>query len=315
MKSFGILNLILTILLFLAITILSIVTVIHKDFKSLGATFNFLENANVYTNLADIAKIEIQNHYPPRLKNNILEETLADRLVDSFITPGLVERIMEPSLKFSVVFANAPTMIISDKVVIDTTQYKQEASDVVVSWDLPKIFTRLGNTLISSVPTQLQLVDLSKHPNSPLGWIIKARTLLHYNAVLLNITWAFIIAILAILIIHNIVYLKRLFLSIWIAFISSSLLILVLYFGRVSIVSMFLPESTDQLISAQNNLVSDILYYLIRQLRHGGLLYLVIGVVFFVLWKILNFQKLDKKVARFLHRAHIPVVSIKLEQV
>lgn len=274
---------------------------------------NFLNNAKVYNNLTTIIRIEIKNFIPKPLRNNILLGGLANNAIDGIITSGLVAQAAKPALELSVGFAKSPTAIIDDKVVVATAKYKKQAIDVLQGFGLPQFVLVNAQLLINSVPKQLVLVDLKKHPNSVLGIIIKLRTLLEYNRTAINVSWFVFTAALVTIVLYNLHQVKHIFA---VLFWSLGIAGIVIFLANVfapAIMTMLMPSSADQLTMAQNSLVSDAVSYLLLQMRSTAFIYIAIAVVSFLIWKFIGFQKTQVKVDRMMHKLHIPHVSVKIK--
>ncbi|MBP9719409.1 MAG: hypothetical protein KBD46_02985 [Candidatus Levybacteria bacterium] len=275
----------------------------------------FFQNARVYENVSTIVHLEIQSYYPPLIKKNILLSGLADKLVDTIVTPDTVANVAAPALRLSVKFAQAPTSIINNKVVISTALYKQQVVQALTNFGLPKFVVVNAKLVIDAVPAQLTLVNLEKRPNSILGIIIKIRTFLQYNQAALQISWMVLVALIIIIFLDTIHRFRDFFKAIWISFAVSGLLVITLYFARNLIMSIFLPSSSDPLMVAQNALVTDAVSYLLREIRNIGVIYVVFAVISFVIWRFVNFVKLQIKINKVLRRLniHIPTVTVKVK--
>ena len=274
----------------------------------------FLQNARVYDNVSTIVKLEIQSYYPGIIKNNVILSSLANKLVDTVVTPDLIANVAGPALRLSVRFAQAPTAIINNKVVIATAIYKQQAVQVLRDFGLPKFIVVNAQLIIDNVPARITLVDLQKHPNSIFGMIIKIRTFLQYNTAALQISWMVLIALVIIIFLDTIHRIKDFFAALWWAFGISGILIVGLYFIRYWIMGMFLPTTEDALVMAQNTLVTDAVSYILREVRNIGVIYIAVAAMSFLLWRFFNFVKLQITINKMLHKLHIhvPTVTVKI---
>jgi len=275
----------------------------------------FLRNANVYTNVSVIAKLKVQDSYPKIIANNFVLSGLADKLLDAVITPGLVERAAKPALILSVQFAQAPTDIVDNKVVVATAPYKQQVMQTVADFGLPKFLVVNAGLVIDAIPSQLTLVNLQKHPNSIMGIIIKARTLLHYNKTALHIAWIVEVAAMLILIIHNLHRIRILVLAIGVAKGIAGGLVVVLFYLKLWIMDMMLSGSSNALVLAQNKLVIDAASYVLLQMRNIAVVDLIIAAIFLLLWWFVHFDKLQSKVDKKLKKwhLHVPTVTVKVK--
>lgn len=274
---------------------------------------SFLNNAKAYNNLTTIIRIEIKNFIPKPLRNNILLAGLANNVIDGIITPGLVAQAAKPALELSVGFAKSPTAIINDKVVVATAKYKQQAISVLEGFGLPQFVIVNAQLLIDSVPNQLVLVDLKKHPNNVLGIIIKLRTLLEYNRTAMNVSWFVFTAALVTIILYNLHQVRHIFAVLfWALGVAGISIVLVNVFAP-GIMTMLMPSAADALTVAQNALVSDAVSYLLTQMRSTAFLYIAIAVASFLIWKFIGFQKTQINVDRAMHKLHIPHVTVKIK--
>ena len=312
-KKFGIFNWVLTIIFALTLISLTFFSVINKKFKDVPSMLNFLNNAKVYNNLTTIIRIEVKNFIPAPLRNNILLGGLANNVIDGIITPGLVAQAAKPALELSVGFAKSPTSIIDDKVVVATAKYKQQAMSVLEGFGLPKFVIVNAQLLIDSVPKQLVLVDLKKHPNSVLGIIIKLRTLLEYNRTAMHVSWFIFTAALVTILLYNLHQVRHIFAVLfWALGIAGICIVLVNVFAP-GMMTMLMPSAADALSMAQNALVSDAVSYLFTQMRSTAFLYISIAVARLLVWKFISFQKTQIKVDSMMRRLHIPRVSVKIK--
>lgn len=284
MKRFGYLNLVLILVLSVSLASLSIFTTVRNNFKDVPSTSRFLAGGNVYNNLAIIAGEQIQAHYPPELLEKPILMAVADRVVDTVVTPELVQSLVEAGLTASTKFAQAPTAIVDDRVVIDTPEYKQQALDFVAQLGLPEFLTNMANNIINAIPGQLVLVDTRTNPNSVLAMIIEARTFLDNAETIRVISWTVFIIALIVLVITNIKKLKTMFLTLTWGFGVGALIILA---GSVIISSML-----DQ------GLIGDAVNFFLSQLRRYAALYAGLAVVSFLIWKLVNLEKLQEKISK-----------------
>lgn len=312
-RRFGIFNTILLVILSLTLISLTFFSVIHKNFKDVPSMLNFLSNANVYSNVSTIIRIEIKNFIPKPLRNNILLSGLANNVIDGIVTPGLVAQAAKPALELSVGFAKAPTSIINNKVVVATAKYKKQAMSVLEGFGLPKFVIVNAQLLIDAVPQQLVLVDLNKRPNNVLGLIIKVRTLLQNNKTAMTVSWFIFVATLVTICMYNLHQVRYIFAVVFWAVGSAGVFIVVFYLLLPWIMSMVMSGSTDALTIAQNTLISDAVLYLVMQMRNTAFLYIAIAILSFLCWKFISFEKIQAKIDRLMHKFHIPRVSVKIK--
>lgn len=313
MKSFGGVNIFLTCVLTITLIALTFFSIIHSNFKDVPSMLSFLERANVYNNASTLIKLEIQENYPATIRNNIILRGLTDELVKVIITPQLVAKVAKPALQASVAFAQSPTAIIDDKVVISTSPYKAQARQVVGDFGLPNIMTKTVGLLINALPSQLTLVDLQKRPNSVLGMIIKARTILAQNNAARVSSWVVLIGVLLVSIFYNLRHVKKLIESLIIICLVSSGVFILLWVLIPVIFGMILPAPLTSIITAQNALVTDAVVFLVKQMMFVSLYYLALGIVLIVILKLVKFDRAQKKFDKLLHKLHIPTVSVEVK--
>lgn len=315
MKSFGVLTMFLTVLLALTLFVLSFSSVIHKNFKNVPNMLTFLQNARVYDNVSSIVRLEIQSYYPGIIKRNILLSGMADKLVDTVVTPNTVASVAAPALRLSVKFAQAPTAIVDKKVVVATASYKQQVVQALNNFGLPQFVVVNAKLVIDAVPAQLTLVNLEKRPNSILGMIIRIRTFLQYNQAAYQISWMVLIALVLILFLDTIHRIRDFFAALLWAFGSIGVLLVIVYMIRYWVMGLFLPATDDAITIAQTTLVTDAVSYLLREVRNIGVIYVAIAVVSFGIWRLVSFEKLQPKINRVLKKLHIhvPTVTVKIK--
>lgn len=313
MKSFGGVNIFLTFVLTITLVALTFFSIIHSNFKDVPSMLSFFDRANVYTNASTLIKLEIQENYPATIRNNIILRSLTDELVKVIITPQLVSKVAKPALQASVAFAQSPTAIVDDKVVISTIPYKEQARQVVGDFGLPNIMTRSVGLLINALPQKLTLVDLQKRPNSVLGMIIKARSILAQNNAARISSWVVLIGVLLVSIFYNLRHVKKLVESLVIICLVSSGLYVLLWALIPVLFSMILPSPITPIITAQNALVTDAIVFLVRQMMIVSLYYLAFGVVLIIILKLVKFDRLQKKFDKLLHKLHVPAISVEVK--
>lgn len=268
-------NVVLIFVLSIALSSLSIFTTIHNNFKDVPSISRFFVAGNVYNNLSVIAQERIKQNYPPEIADKPIQVAIVDRVVENVVTPDLVQRLVEVGLTASSRFAQAPTSIINDRVVINTPEYKQQAMDLVQNLELPKFLTTMADNIINSVPGQLVLIDTRSNPNSVLAMIIQARTLLDNAETIRMISWIVLAIAIIVLIILNQKSIKTIF---WVSAWS-------FVFAAATLLGGFLVI-TSQLDAG---LIGDAVNYLLGQINRYAILYLALGVIAFLIWK------LDKK--------------------
>jgi hypothetical protein len=287
MKTFGAANIFLTLLVGILLIVLSILTPVVNNFADVGATSNFFTKANVYVNLSTLAKEEIKKHYPEDFAKRTLQVALADKVLETVVTPELTKNLVESGLKVSVKVAQTPTSIIDDKVVINTDQYKQQVVELLDGMDLGKELNLVANRVVDSVPKELVLVDTKERPNSILAWIIKLRTILDYSRTITTIAWIALGVSLIVILLNNLKRIKTIF------------LVIALGFGGAAVAVILLTLLVQAF--TQPGLVGDVLNYVMSQINKFGIGFAIVTVVSLLIWKFVNFNNFQKKVNKKLH--------------
>lgn len=274
---------------------------------------SFLKNAHVYENLSDIAKIQIHQSYPSSITNNILLIGLADKLVDVVVTPSLVELAAKPAVMASVEFARSPAEIIDQKIVVPTATYKSQVNATITDFGLPRILTTQLTGLVTSLPAQITLIDLEKHPNNVLSVIIKAHELFKQNEVALTVTWTVLIISGLLMLFINLHNLRKITKLVLVSFGLAAVVIFAGFFIIPWLLELTLQSSGTSLLVAQNNLIMDAISYFMIQVRVYAIVYLCIGILFVVVYKFVHFETLQAGFNKILKKLHIPNISVKPE--
>jgi hypothetical protein len=209
MKKLGPTNIVLIVILFFSLISLSVFSPINRNFKDASSANLFLSKTGVYTDLSELIQLKIQEKYPSLIQNNILLRGLANKLVDIVVTPDLVSSAAKPAIAASYAFAQGPTELLNDEVVIMTDSYKEQAKSLLGDLDLPKLLVVNGDLLIDSIPNQFAIVNLEKHPGSVFGFVLQARGLFEKNKIARDLSWLVVIMSLLFLVIHGIRHLRN----------------------------------------------------------------------------------------------------------
>lgn len=313
LSTFGIFNIILVVVLSLTLLSYTFFKVINQNFQDVPSMLSFFSKAHVYDNLSSLIKLQVQSNYPKPIRNNVLLYGLANQVVNTVVTPNLIAQVAKPALQVSVAFAKAPTSIVSNKVVVATAPYKKQAVTALQNFGLPKFFVVNAQLLLDSVPKQLVLVDLQKRPNSVLGLIIKARTLLRNNQMALGISWSILFGVVAVIVVYNLAHLKNMLKALFIGYSAAGVVIVALYFLLPWILGIVMSDTSTDILIVQNQLVSDAVMYLVLQMRNMALYYLAVGGVSFIIWRFVPLEKVQAKLDKVLHKLHFPKVSVKIK--
>lgn len=310
MKKLGPTNVVLIVILFFSLVSLSVFATINKNFKDAVSANSFLAKTGVYTDVSDLVKLKIQEKYPAQIQNNILLRGLANKLVDVVVTPNIVASAAKPAINASYAFAQGPTELVDDQVVLMTDPYKQQAKTMIGNLDLPKILVVNGDLLIDSIPAEFTIVNLEKHPNSVFGLILKARGLFEKNKIAMDLSWLVIGMSLVFLTLHGVRHLRNLVTCLTIGFGAAGLFVIVVTLLMPWIMRMSLPAADTEIIMIQNIIVTKIVLTLFNQFRDFAYFYIGIALVSAILWKFVQWEKIQVKVNKMLKKMHIPTIHV-----
>lgn len=281
-------NKFLLILLTVLLVLCTYATVLRDNFLTGAKAFVFLKEAKVFVTTAEIVKSEINAKLPDSIKNNYIKQAIVSKLLDIIITPENVAKVAEPGINAAYKLAKAPTDIENNKVVLDTTQYKQQASEYIPGLQLPKVITDAANDLVNAVPNDLTIVDLEKRPNSILATFIRIRDLMRTINDVTNVLWVLTIINLIALVLVNIKSIGRLLHSFGWSFGVAGSIVVVGSYIFPPIATAVVPQSTDPIIgNAMNTMVSNIIYqYFVLTRGYGWLLVLIAVFACLAYWLI-----------------------------
>lgn len=263
-------------------------------------TINLLEKSKTFEYTAQIAKSEIQNRLPEKVKQNLIEQSIINRIMDAIITPQLIQNISEPAIKLAIkqLQGDPKLSLENQKIELDVSPYKQNLTGYVSSLGLPEGIKESANNFSQSLPDKLAIVDVEKNPNSPLLLLIKLRSI--YNSVLLanNIMW--FVLILSALSLVALLYRSLLRLAKIVAksLIIVGALIAIFSYTAPPALSMFVPnnltESSGSEVAALINSI-DTQYFAMTQIYAWW--YIGIGLLIAIItWYLSNFGfKFDTK--------------------
>lgn len=313
MKKLGPTNIVLIVILFFSLISLSVFSPINRNFKDASSANLFLSKTGIYTDLSELIQLKIQEKYPSLIQNNILLRGLANKLVDIVVTPDLVSSAAKPAIAASYAFAQGPTELLNDEVVIMTDSYKEQAKSLLGDLDLPKLLVVNGDLLIDSIPNQFAIVNLEKHPNSVFGFVLQARGLFEKNKIARDLSWLVVIMSLLFLVIHGIRHLRNFITSVVIAFGSAGIFVVGVSVLMPWILRVFLPEANTDIIMLENTIVVKIVVALFNQFRDFAYFYIVIAVVGAIVWKFVHWEKLQVHVNKLLKKIHVPTIHVEVK--
>lgn len=281
------------LLLSISFLLLPYLTVAKSLITNAQNTINLLEKAKTFEYTAEIAKSEIQNRLPEKVKQNLIEQSIINKIMDAIITPQLIQNISEPAIKLAVkqLQEDPKLSLENQKIELDVAPYKQNLSNYVSSLGLPDGIKESANNFSQSLPDKLAIVDVEKNPNSPLLLLIKLRSL--YNNILLanNILW--VTLLISALCLVALLYKSVLRLSKLVAKSLVAVGVLVIAFSYLTppALSLLVPnnltESSGSEVAALINEL-DAQYFTMTQVY--GWWYIGIGLLILVItWYIRNF--------------------------
>jgi hypothetical protein len=298
-------NRLLILVIAVALLCIGYLTVIQNTFASAAKLQVFLHDAKAFNYTADIVKAEISDRLPQKIKDNVIEQALIAKFMDFVITPDNVERLSGPGLTLIYKAADTPTSIVNNKVVIDTTTYKSQAASYIAGLKLPDAISGPGQDLVNSVPTQLTLVDNSKHPNNPLALLIHLRDGLRTVRTVITVAWWAVVLALLTTLILNLRNIKRLSKSLAWGFGIPAVIIVIGSWLFPVLIQVFGPKSTDPIIGdSTNGLINSIVTNMFAATRTFGLVCLAIAVVSSLVYLFVPLQKVQSQLDILLNKIH-----------
>lgn len=292
-------NIFLTIVHILCLFVLSYTLIVKSIFSSTDSLNNHLKEAGLYTDVSDMVKARISENLNEKFQDKIVERAIAEKVLDAIVTPTFVEKQSQRILPIAAKVVSKPLDIQDNKVVVDAQKYKQKInSELQNNKDkIPDIIEPAVTTLVGAVPDQLTLVDMQKRPNSILAFLTKAKILYENISVWNNIAlWVGVITAL-VLIILNREQLRALFKYLTIAYLVSGAIVLI---GSYLFPYLLLLMNTGENIYL-NKMVSDASYYFFAQTRVLSIIYLILGGIFFFLFKWSYVAALQVQVDKLFH--------------
>jgi len=245
-----------------------------------------LKTSGSYNYLSEIVKSAIENRFPPELNDKILQKALAERLLNYFVTPALTERLAQPLLKTGAFVTKQQTSIEDNKVVIETKTYKDRITAELSETKIPDSLQNASQKIVAAIPETITLVDLDQRPNSVLGFLTKAKMYYERVSVLNWILIATALTTFLLLIFLNLRFLKQILLSIAYGYSSAGVFVVLGSWALPYIFSNFVPGDSHPVFGDQLNLfANNSITYFFNLSRKYGWLYLLIGLIAFLLWR------------------------------
>ncbi len=277
----------------LSLLFVTYATILVSNFKSPEAIANFFQKSNAYHYIAEIIKADIRDKYPTQLRNNVIELTIADTVLNEIITPSLVERISFPSLKIASRVNQFPLSLAENNVVINTKEYTQKFSDSLTSLQLPSPLTDTGKNLIASIPPQITIINTKENPNSILFLTTKAKVFFENLQKILTIAWIILLLSIAILVIVNKNFLKHMTRGfVWIFAVSGFVGLLASYAVPAIISSMYTnPDPVAGML--KDDLINSMVMYYFSLSRIASIIYLLIAVALYLIYRFAPFDTIS----------------------
>ena len=254
----------------------------------------FLHESKSFSYTADIIKAEISDKLPEKIKSNVIELTLINKFMDYIITAENIEKLAQPGLRLTYKAVDTPTTIQNNKVVIATATYKDQAISYVNGLGLADALKEPAQSLINSVPQELTIIDNSKHPNNPIMLLIKMRDTLRTVNTVVNVLWWVIPIGFIIILLLNLRNLRRLAKTLAWIFGTPAVIVLLGSWLFPALVGVFGARNNDPIIGEQvNGLINSASSYLFATTRNFGLVCLVLGVIFTLVYIFLPLQKVQ----------------------
>lgn len=287
-------NRLVAVVITISLIIVCYGTALLNNFGTAAKLQNFLHESKSFSYTADIIKSEISDKLPPKVKNNVIELTLITKFMDYVITAENIEKLAQPGLRLTYKAANTPTSIQDNKVVIATATYKDQAISYINGLGLADALKEPAQSLINSVPQELTVIDNSKHPNNPIMILIRMRDSLRLVDNMVNVLWWVIPIGFIIVLLLNLRNLRRLSKTLAWIFGTPAVFVLLGSWIFPALIGVFGARNNDPVIGDQvNGLINNASSYLFATTRNFGLVCLVIGAIFTLVYIFLPMQKIQ----------------------
>ena len=277
----------LAIIAAIAILVCTYSTVLRDNFATAAKLVVFMRNANTFVHISSAIKAEVSENLPTSVKDNFLQNALAQKLLDVIVTPENVAKVAEPILTTTYKVADkADAQIKNNNVVIESGKYKTQASKFVNDSKLPPVLSEPLNSLINSVPGDITVVDGQKNPDSPLLLMVKLRMAFQKLDALVTILWWVIILSLVGIVALNFRNYRAILRTTGLTLGISGLIVTIGSWMFAPITLLFVPQSTDQVIgNTLNQATTDIINTYFTLTRPYGFFLLLVGLVFYLIYR------------------------------
>jgi len=299
------LNIFFVVLFALSTFVLMYTLLIKSIFTSIDTLNANLANANVYTHLSTMIKQEVVARIPQN-QHAVITNAITVGVVNALVTPELIEQISKPTLTIAVNWIAKPATIQNNKIVVDTTQYKQQVTQFVQQKDIPQFLAPVGQQLQKAIPNQIEIMDLNKHPHGIIPAIVRAKVFYqHINTLNTVAVWTSILSFIA-LIVVNLRSIKRLLKSLAIGFATVSVIVLILSFLiPYGILPLFHVTNIDPVIQDEFNvMMQDIAIYLFAATRIPAVWMLVGSGALFFLYRWSYVARLQMNIDKAFFTSH-----------
>lgn len=284
-----------------AIVILCYTVFVVSIFSSPSALSAHLKQAGLFNDAALLVQAEIVDHFPQELKQRIILNALAVKLLEVVVTPQLIERAAEPALTIAAKIMEQPFTVQNSMLVIDTTGYKQQATAELASGTLPAEIVSIADRVIAAVPNELSLMNLSENPNKVITTVIQLRALYTHIDSLNTIAWLVAIITFILIVAFNLTNLHRIFRTVGMVYLAAGIVVVIVSLVAPPVITSQLPVSSANLSSLYlNQMVTHASEYFFNLTRTPAMVFLVVGAV---LYLVSHWKRAEKKMQKSVDEA------------
>lgn len=284
-----------------AIVILCYTVFVVSIFSSPSALSAHLKQAGLFNDAALLVQAEIVDHFPQELKQRIILNALAVKLLEVVVTPQLIERAAEPALTIAAKIMEQPFTVQNSMLVIDTSGYKQQAATELASGTLPTEIVSIADRVIAAVPNELSLMNLSENPNKVITTVIQLRALYTHIDSANTIAWLVAIVTFILIVAFNLTNLHRIFRTVGMVYLTAGIVVVIVSLVAPPVITSQLPVSSANLSSLYlNQMVTHASEYFFNLTRTPAMVFLVVGAV---LYLISHWKRAEKKMQKSVDEA------------
>lgn len=281
-------NRVLITLLSVLLILTAFVTILRDNFISSSKAYLFLKEANAFENVANLTKDAIRSNLPEKVKNNLLEKAIIEKLMDIVITPENVAKIAEPGIKSLYKESGKIASLADENISYDTVAIKEQAQKYLPTLGLPSAFAQASEQFIEAVPNEIKVLDVKKHPNSPLALFVKLRNAYKALNATTNVLWVLVVINIIGILLLNLRSIARMFRSYSWAFGAAGVISLAISYLAPQLASVFMRSGANATEQDINSLVQNLLTHYFDLMRGYGWLFVVIALMSLVAYYLLN---------------------------